>query len=40
MKDSAYFINCGRGPVADEAAMVEALKNKKIAGAGLDCLEK
>lgn len=40
MKDTAYFINCGRGPVADEAAMIRALEEKKIAGAGLDCLEK
>lgn len=39
MKDSAYFINCGRGPVCDEAALIRALKENKIAGAGLDCLE-
>lgn len=40
MKDSAYFINCGRGPVCDEAALIRALKENRIAGAGLDCLEK
>lgn len=40
MKDSAYFINCGRGPVCDEAALIRALRENKIAGAGLDCLEQ
>lgn len=40
MKDSAYFINCGRGPVCDEAALIRALRENRIAGAGLDCLEK
>lgn len=36
MKPTAYFINCGRGPLVDELALIEALQNKKIAGAGLD----
>lgn len=36
MKPTAYFINCGRGPLVDEPALIEALQNKKIAGAGLD----
>lgn len=40
MKDSAYFINCGRGPVCDEKALIRALQEHKIAGAGLDCLEQ
>lgn len=40
MKESAYFINCGRGPVCDEKALIKALIEKKIAGAGLDCLEQ
>lgn len=36
MKPSAYFINIARGEIIDEAALVEALKQKKIAGAALD----
>lgn len=36
MKPTGYLINTARGPVVDEAAMVEALRNKRIAGAGLD----
>jgi len=40
MKNSAYLINLGRGPVVDEAALIEALKAGEIAGAGLDCLEE
>ena len=33
---NAYLINAARGDVVDEAAMIEALKNKRFAGAGLD----
>lgn len=40
MKETAYFINAGRGPVADEKALIQALQNKEIAGAGLDVFEK
>jgi D-3-phosphoglycerate dehydrogenase len=39
MKDSVILINTGRGPVVDEAALIEALQEKKIAAAGLDVLE-
>jgi glyoxylate reductase len=39
MKPSAFIINTARGAIIDEAAMVRALKKKKIAGAGLDVFE-
>lgn len=39
MKPAAYLINSSRGPVIDELALVDALKNKRIAGAGLDVYE-
>lgn len=39
MKSSAYLVNTSRGPVVDEAALVEALKNGTIRGAGIDVYE-
>ncbi len=39
MKKEAFIINTARGPVIDEKAMIRALKEGKIAGAGLDVLE-
>jgi D-3-phosphoglycerate dehydrogenase len=40
MKTSAIFINNGRGPTVDEKALIEALKQKEIAGAALDVFEQ
>jgi gluconate 2-dehydrogenase len=40
MKKSAILVNIARGPIVDEPALVEALKNGTIRGAGLDVYEK
>jgi D-3-phosphoglycerate dehydrogenase len=39
MKPSAYIINTSRGPIIDEAALLSVLREKKIAGAGLDVFD-
>ena len=39
MKTSAYLINTSRGDVVDEAALIRALQEKRIAGAGLDVFD-
>lgn len=36
MKSSAYLVNVGRGEIIDDAALIDALRNGAIAGAGLD----
>jgi phosphoglycerate dehydrogenase-like enzyme len=40
MKPNGYLINVGRGPLMDEAALVEALRERKIAGAALDVFDQ
>ncbi len=39
MKPSAIFMNIGRGPTVKEVDLIDALENKKIAGAVLDVFE-
>ena len=36
MKPTCYVINTARGPIVDQAAIIDALRQKKIAGAALD----
>ncbi|HEX4986409.1 MAG TPA: NAD(P)-dependent oxidoreductase [Burkholderiales bacterium] len=40
MKPSAYFINTARGPVVVESALIDALRNNRIAGAAIDVFEQ
>ncbi|HTY81087.1 MAG TPA: D-2-hydroxyacid dehydrogenase family protein [Candidatus Bathyarchaeia archaeon] len=39
MKGSAYLVNTSRGPIVDEAALIRALRDGTIAGAGLDVFD-
>jgi len=40
MKNSVYLINCARGQLVDETALVDAIEQEKIAGAGIDVFEE
>jgi phosphoglycerate dehydrogenase-like enzyme len=40
MKSSAYLVNTSRGPIVDTSALIWALRNRRIAGAGLDVYDR
>jgi phosphoglycerate dehydrogenase-like enzyme len=39
MQPTAFLINTARGPIVDEAALIETLRNQKIAGAAIDVFD-
>ncbi len=40
MKDGIYIVNCSRGKVVDEIALLKALESGRVSGAGIDVFEK
>jgi phosphoglycerate dehydrogenase-like enzyme len=40
MKPTAYLINTSRGPIVEETALIAALREQRIAGAGLDVYDE
>jgi D-3-phosphoglycerate dehydrogenase len=40
MKPGAYLVNVARGPIVDQAALTDVLRQRRIAGAGLDVFER